>query len=135
MWPATVIERVSVSFEHEVYQMHQAGRLDRDLISVFLPDGKIRTTEGPLWDYKVGFCHPMAMMEDEPALIAELLRDIAGMYNAFGGYLIIAYPDAQASIFRKLIKNDEFNDLTQRYLKARIPMGLLPTKTEFSGQT
>jgi hypothetical protein len=91
-----------VSFEHDVYQNHKAGRLDASLLDLFLPDRKIRTIEGSMWDYKVGFCHPSASIHQEDVLLCELLHDIVGFYNAFGGYLIIAYPDSMANHFAKL---------------------------------
>src|SRR5262245_42264811 len=123
-----------MSFELDVYQMHQRGRLDPGLVQFFLPEGQIRSTEGPMWDYKTGFCHENAVIETEPALISELLKDITSMYNAFGGYLIIAYLDAQASNFKKLVKNDEFNNLTDRYLKTRIPIVPFPAKASVNGK-
>ncbi len=45
-----------MSFENEVHRLHSAGRIDQSLIPFFLPDNSIRDIEGPMWDYKVGFC-------------------------------------------------------------------------------
>jgi hypothetical protein len=91
-----------MSFEHDVFEMHKAGRLDASLVEFFLPGGQIRNIEGPMWDYKVGFCHPNATVHEESLLLCELLHDIVGLYNAFGGYLIIAFTDPQAPRFAKL---------------------------------
>ena len=73
-----------MSFETDVYHAHTAGKLDAKLVEFFLPDGKIRSNEGPMWDYKVGFCTPTAVLHEESLLLCELLHDVAALYNAFG---------------------------------------------------
>jgi hypothetical protein len=83
----------TMSFEHEVYRLHSSGQLDNSLMEFFLPNGEIRPFEGPMWDYKVGFVKPDAVIKSEAVLHCDLLKDIAAMYNAFGGYLIIAFTD------------------------------------------
>jgi hypothetical protein len=70
--------------------------LDAQLVDFFVPGGKIRPNEGPMWDNKVGFCNPTAVVHVEALLACELLHDIACLYKAFGGYLIIAFTDVQS---------------------------------------
>jgi hypothetical protein len=77
-----------MSFENSVYQAHLSGKLDLDLVELFLPSGQIKNIEGPMWDYKVGFCHPNAVIHEEALLTCEILNDIAALYNAFGGYAL-----------------------------------------------
>ena len=123
-----------MSFEHEVYQAHRAARLDASLVDFFLPNGQIRNIEGPMWDYKVGFCDPNAVIKEENILLCELLHDIVGLYNAFGGYLIIAFTDVQAPSFAQLINKDNFDKLCDRYLKAYIPIASFKTKAKLDAR-
>jgi tetratricopeptide (TPR) repeat protein len=123
-----------MSFEHEVYQRHKAGQLDAGLVEFFLPKGQIGNVEGPMWDYKVGFCHPNATIHEESLLLCELLHDIVALYNAFGGYLIIAYTDAQAAHFNKIVNKDDFDKLTDRYLKIYLPAAPFKIMTTLDGK-
>ncbi|MGY3449500.1 hypothetical protein [Bradyrhizobium sp. USDA 4353] len=122
-----------MSFETEVYNAHSAGKLDRELVDFFLPCGTIRPNEGPMWDYKVGFCNPSAILQEDALLACELLHDIACMYNAFGGYLIIAFKDEQDDKFRKFTNKDDFDKLSDRYFKAYIPIATLLSKYALDG--
>jgi hypothetical protein len=119
-----------MAFEDEVYHAHSNGRLDAKLVEFFIPDGNIRTNEGPMWDYKVGFCHPSAVLNEESILACELLHDIAALYNAFGGYLVIGFTDEQADKFRKFTNKDDFDKLADRYFKAYIPIATYVSKFE-----
>ncbi|QUS38635.1 ATP-binding protein [Tardiphaga alba] len=92
---------------------------------MFLPDGAIRNIEGPMWDYKVGFCLPKAELHPEPVLTCELMHDIAALYNAFGGYLVIAFKEENADHFKRLWNKDDFDKLTDRYFKTYIPIAPL----------
>jgi hypothetical protein len=123
-----------MSFEHDVFEMHKAGRLDASLVEFFLPGGQIRNIEGPMWDYKVGFCHPNATVHEESLLLCELLHDIVGLYNAFGGYLIIAFTDPQAPRFAKLTNKDDFDKLSDRYLRTYLPIAPFKTKATLDGK-
>jgi len=120
-------------FEHEVYRLHGLGRLDNSLIEAFLPNGEIRPTEGPMWDYKVGFLEPKAEIQSEALLHCELLKDIAAMYNAFGGYLVIAFTEAQQPVFEKFLRKDEFDQLVDRYLNTYMPVAPLKVKALVNG--
>lgn len=86
-----------------------------------------------MWDYKVGFCNPKAVIAEESLLLCELLHDIAALYNAFGGYLVIAFTDEQANHFRKLTNKDDFDKLTDRYLKTYVPTATYQTKANVDG--
>jgi hypothetical protein len=122
-----------MSFEHEVYRLHSLGQLDNSLLDFFLPDGTIRPYEGPMWDYKVGFVKPTAVPKSKALLHCDLLKDIAGMYNAFGGYLIVAFTEHQQELFERFAKKDEFDQLSDSYLKAYIPVAPLKLKTRIDG--
>jgi len=123
-----------MSFESKVLQAHKLGLSDKGLLDLFLPGGQIRNIEGPMWDYKVGFCHPKAKLHEEAILTCELLHDIAGFYNALGGYLIIGYKPEQADLFKRLLVKDDFDKLTDRYLKAYLPIEIHQTNTKIDGQ-
>lgn len=125
----------AMSFESQVYDAHRRGRLDATLVTFFLPRGEIRNIEGPMWDYKVGFCHPKAVIKDESLLACELLHDIAGFYNAFGGYLIIAFPPGEESRFAKFTIKDDFDKLSDRFLRTYIPLESYQTKSVLQGKT
>ena len=122
-----------MSFEYEVFQKHAHSCLDTSLVGFFLPNGQIRNIEGPMWDYKVGFCHPKAVVPEESLLLCELLHDITGLYNAHGGYLIIAFADADAPRFAKLLNKDDFDKLTDRYLKTYVPIAPFKTRAILDG--
>src|SRR5258708_4210909 len=117
-----------MSFEAELFRAHASGRLDVDLIKHFLPGGSIRNIEGPMWDYKTGFCNPKAVLHEEALLVCDLLHDIAALYNAFGGYLLIAFKDEQEQTFRKLLDKDDLDKAIDRYLKTYIPTAHIRTK-------
>lgn len=117
-----------MSFETEIFHAHAAGKLDIDLVNLFLPDGKIRSIEGPMWDYKTGFCNAKAVLHEEAVLVCDLIHDIASLYNAFGGYLVIAFRDEQAASFRKILNKDDLDKAVDRYLKAYIPTSSFQTK-------
>jgi len=123
-----------MSFEHDVYQLHQNGRMDSKLVDFFLPKGQIRSIEGPMWDYKVGFTKPKAVIHEESVLLCELLHDIAAFYNALGGFLVIAFNDDQAPRFSKLINKDDFDKLSDRYLKTYVPIEPFTKKATLEGQ-
>jgi len=123
-----------MSFESKVYDAHRRGRLDAALVEFFLPHGDLRNIEGPMWDYKVGFCHPKAVMKEESLLTCELLHDIAGFYNAFGGYLIVAFPPEEASRFLRFTNKDDFDKLSDRYLRTYIPLESYQTKSMLAGK-
>lgn len=122
-----------MSFEHDIFQAHSVGKLDRALVDLFLPEGKIRNIEGPMWDYKVGFCSPKAVLHEEPILTCELLHDVAGLYNAFGGYLVIAYRPEDVGHFKRIAIKDDFDKLADRYFKTYIPIAPYPTKGVVEG--
>jgi hypothetical protein len=122
-----------MSFESDIYHAHQSGKLDPALVSLFLPNGRIRNIEGPMWDYKVGFCHPRAVLNEEPVLSCELLHDIAALYNSFGGYLVVAFKDEQASHFKRFTVKDDFDKLADRYLRTYIPIAPFQTKANVEG--
>lgn len=88
-----------------------------------------------MWDYKVGFCHAKAEVAEESLLLCELLHDIAALYNAYGGFLIVAFKDEHAERFRKFVNKDDFDKLTDRYLKAYIPLNSLLMKGIVDGET
>jgi KaiC/GvpD/RAD55 family RecA-like ATPase len=123
-----------MSFETEVFQAHRAGKVDAKLLKLFLPDGSIKNIEGPMWDYKIGFCNPKAVLHDEAILTCELLHDIAALYNALGGFLIIAYRDDQAGHFKRLFVKDDFDKLADRYLKSYLPVDIFQTKSKVFGE-
>ena len=122
-----------MSFESQVYNAHRKGRIDPSLIEFFLPHGAPRNIEGPMWDYKLGFCHPKAIIKDERLLTCELLNDVAALYNAFGGYLIIAFPPKDMVLFSKFTNKDDFDKLSDRYLQAYIPLALYLGDTMLNG--
>jgi hypothetical protein len=122
-----------MSFEHDVYEWHRRGRLDAQTAELFLPHGAIRNIEGPMWDYKVGFCHPKATIAEESILVCELVHAIACFYNAFGGYLIIAFKDADAARFSKFENKEDFEKLCDRYLKTYIPIQPFKTTVTLNG--
>lgn len=123
-----------MSFETEIFQAHAAGTLDINLVNHFLPDGKIRSIEGPMWDYKTGFCKPSAVLHEESVLLCDILHDIAALYNAFGGYLVIAFKDEQEDAFRKLLSKDDLDKAVDRYLKTYIPTAVFRTKYSVDDQ-
>lgn len=122
-----------MSFEHEVYLAHSAGKLDHGVVEMFLPKGQIRNIEGPMWDYKVGFCNPKATIHEEALLCCELLNDVAALYNAFGGYLVIAFKDEQAAHFKRIVNKDDFDKLADRYLKTYLPIAPFQIKASLNG--
>ncbi|SCB51695.1 Cdc6-related protein, AAA superfamily ATPase [Bradyrhizobium shewense] len=122
-----------MSFEHDVFVAHSAGKLDQTLIEMFLPKGQIRNIEGPMWDYKVGFCNPKATVHEEALLCCELLNDIAALYNAFGGYLVVGFKDEQAAHFRRFLNKDDFDKLADRYLRTYLPIAPFHTKSQIGG--
>jgi hypothetical protein len=124
-----------MSFEHDVYEWHKRGRLDANTVELFLPNGAIRNIEGPMWDYKVGFCLPRAIISDEAVLICDLFHSIASFYNAHGGYLIVAFKDADAASFATFGNKDDFDKLADRYLKSYIPVAPFRTKASLNGDT
>jgi hypothetical protein len=124
-----------MSFEFEVYDAHREGRMNAALIELFFPKGEIRNIEGPMWDYKVGFCNPKAVIKEESLLSCELLHDIAGLYNAFGGYLVIAFPPGEAARFAKFTNKDDFDKLSDRYLKTYIPIAPYQAKHILDGKS
>lgn len=121
-------EETPMSFETEIFQAHAAGKLDIDLVAHFLPGGRIRSIEGPMWDYKTGFCRPNAVLHADAVLVCDLIHDIAALYNAFGGYLLIAFRDDQEASFRKILNKDDLDKTIDRYLKAYIPTASFRTK-------
>jgi hypothetical protein len=131
--PWSCIGLCTMSFEHEVFRLHSSGQLDNSLLHFFLPNGEIRPSEGPMWDYKVGFIKPNSVIKSGGLLHCDLLKDIAGMYNAFGGYLIIAFTDAQQSSFDRFAKKDELDQLAHSYLNAYIPVAPLKLRAEVGG--
>jgi hypothetical protein len=68
------------------------------------------------------------------SVLCELLHDIVGLYNAFGGYLIIAFTDPQAPRFAKLTNKDDFDKLSDRYLRTYLPIAPFKTKATLDGK-